>query len=208
MDGKQEPLQNWRQRMWNTTNTIFATPPVCVFCFFAILVVVVCAGCFKSFCNWPDRYTSAGFYVSLLGFTYVLFELLRAKRIAEVAQENYDHAANVMRTQHYKFCLDEVHNAFEAALNELANKQWTYASKRLNDLSRHLIYVQSIRTHADQRWSEFSEASAYWASEFGKGSNGKHHNYDGDKWLEASHALRECIAAERHDLQPIARRFR
>src|SRR5438105_2937421 len=87
--------------MQSMVQNALAISPVYVFCIFAILITVASVWCFLAFCTWPDRYSAAGYFVSLFGFAYVLFELFRAKRVAQVAREHYDLAANLMRTQHY-----------------------------------------------------------------------------------------------------------
>ena len=121
-----------RQQFAGALKATLAKPPVYAFCFFAILIVLASVWCFRSFNTWPDRYSAAGYYVSLFGFSYVMFELLRAKRLAEVAREHYDRAAGLMRTQHYQFCLQEAQNTWNVALIEWQNKQWTHASRSLS----------------------------------------------------------------------------
>jgi hypothetical protein len=93
--------------MQRAAGAILAIPPVYLVSLFAMLIAAASIRCFVAFDTWPDRYTAASFFVSLLGFAYVLFELFRGKRLADVARENYERAANMMRTRHYQFCLDE-----------------------------------------------------------------------------------------------------
>ena len=126
-----------RQQFAGALKATLAKPPVYAFCFFAILIVLASGWCFRSFNTWPDRYSAAGYYVSLFGFSYVMFELLRAKRLAEVAREHYDRAAGLMRTQHYQFCLQEAQNTWNVALIEWQNKLPT-------DSASHRFFRQRI----------------------------------------------------------------
>ena len=50
---------------------------------FVFLTLVTSFVSYKVFDTWGDRYGAAGYFVGLLGFAYVLFELLRSKGIAE-----------------------------------------------------------------------------------------------------------------------------
>jgi hypothetical protein len=122
-------------------NKLLDFPPVYSFLFFAILTLAASIGCFVVFSSWPDGYSAAGYYVSLLGFGYVLFELFRTKHISEVARANYDRAAEFMREQHYQFCLSEAERALEAALIEINDKLWTHASKSLSSLARYFSLI-------------------------------------------------------------------
>ena len=132
-----------------------------------------------------------------------MFELLRAKRLAEVAREHYDRAAGLMRTQHYQFCLQEAQNTWNVALIEWQNKQWTHASRSLSALARHLLILQYLRTHANERWLKLSESADYWAREFGKGSNGKYLAYDEILWFHTSHAYTHELQAEITSCNPL-----
>jgi hypothetical protein len=192
-----------RQQFADTFRAIFRIPPSYAFCFFAILIALASVLCFISFDKWPDRYTSASFYVSLFGFSYVLFELLRAKRLAEVAREHYNRAADLMRTQHYQFCLNEAQITLNTALTELQSRHWTHASKSLTALARHLTNIHCLRVHANQRWRDLSASSAYWAVEFSKGTNGRQFTYDERKWLDASHAYSHELMAESTNRNPL-----
>ena len=177
-------------------NRVLEARPAVAFGFFATLTLLASLWCFKAFDTWPDRYTAAGYYVSLFGFGYVLFELFRGKHIAEVARQSYLRAANLMRSTHYEFCLDEAQASLESALAELTRKQWTAAATSLHHLRRHCSYIQSIRVHADERWHQFADSAAYWAMQFAKGPNGKAYAYDEQAWSDASNACGHAITAE------------
>ena len=82
----QQVIRDYGMSVWRS---VLDANPVRAFFFFTVLIVVASAWCFWVFTTWPDRYTAGGYFVSLFGFAYVLFELFRSKRIADVARENY-----------------------------------------------------------------------------------------------------------------------
>ncbi len=186
-----------------TISAILGIPPVYLFLLFAMLIAVTSLWCFLAFDTWPDRYTAASYYVSLFGFGYVLVELFRGKRLADVARENYERAARAMRTQHYEFCLDEANRELDLALRDLSAKQWTHAAKSLQALARRLFYIHGLGRHADERWRELSQLAGYWAADFATGSNGKNHEYDRQAWLQAHTSCSETLAGEQITLNPL-----
>lgn len=134
-----------------------------------IALVVICMMCYFSYTTWPDRYTAMGFYVSVVGFSYTIYQLMQTK----VAAEKVAEIAKQMTIEHYRQSLEQL-RLFVAETNAYINaKNYKFASWRLRDVSLELARVKAMRASATDRLQRYEELCVFWAGQFRQWKTGR-----------------------------------
>src|SRR5947209_1074054 len=101
---------------------------------FSVVLVILGFLCYFTFATWTDWYTAMGFYVSVVGFGYLIFELYRTREVAELAKEAaqeqlraYQKAASEQSGEHYRYCLEQAKRWLDHISHHMQVKQWRSA---------------------------------------------------------------------------------
>jgi len=73
---------------------------------------------------------------------------------------------------------------------------WKTAALRLHDLAEQCLHLACIRPGVDDQWRAFVTVVNYWGSEFERGRNNRHLEFDRDQWRKLDQGLGEKLSRE------------
>lgn len=163
----------------------------------ALAIVSTIGACAFHYCDkWPDALSVTSFGISVVGFSYAIYELYLTRRAADAAKEAALAAAKKEGYIRYRDCLDRARTLLSSVADLVRTRQWRSVLFRLHDLQSELESIQNMGTHANDRWSGFAFSLGKWHVVFEKGETGNRLGYQESDWQEFVHAIRHDLAEE------------
>jgi hypothetical protein len=121
-----------------------------------------------------DGIALAASAITVAGFFVTLYELRRAKNASIIELQTYRKAADEHNAQHYSFCLTDAKAVLERVRESVRRKQWPVARYQFDDVAERIHRIDTIRSHANKRWIEYSDKlHEYAAAVAGRKNNEK-----------------------------------
>jgi hypothetical protein len=145
-----------------------------------------------------DRLAWYGVIVGAVSFWYTLLQLYLTKQAAIAAEKAAEAAHRKADADSYRFALERLDNWLQRATVCIDGKLWKMAAVKLRDTEWELLRVQYLRSHANDRWEEFTKVMRWWAEYVL--TNGKEHQkiaWPLDRvWTEEFSRVRRAILEE------------
>ena len=146
--------------------------------------------------KWIDWFSVYGFFITLFGFCYVLYDLFRTREVAEIEHTAYGKAKEHVVSEHYRFFLVKASNLVTEIELRVFHNEWHLARVRISDLSSTATYLSRIRPDVTGRWLSYSGKLEEFRTAFEDATNGKNFDYNFGEWGNLLHLLRTLLDSE------------
>ena len=170
-----------------------------------LLIALVLIGAITCYLykEWPERYSVFGFYVTLFGFIYALYQLNETKIMAQLRDEEYKRASDEFSRlalhetkKHYRYCLDAANATLDMIKEHERKRDWEPLLSELDRLIDLLRHLNSFTQSADDRWQQSMSMLRRWHGVFRTATNKSFNAYNPQTWILEIDNISDILAKE------------
>jgi hypothetical protein len=198
----------WFTRITNVVDAFYGwfrrelPPKILAVILVVVLLLIGLATC-HYYETWLDRYTVFGFYVTLFGFLFTLYQLNETKLMGQLRAEEYKRASEEFSRlarhetkKHYRYCLETANATLDMVKDHERTKDWPHLLMKLDRLIDLLRHLDSFTPSADDRWQQSMRILRQWHLVFVEATNKNFDKYNPPTWISEIDNISNILARE------------